>query len=203
MRYVTTIATLLLVAGCISSGNLPPREYYVFDDLAKPEPAMQAGPIDRVLLINPTSVNSFYDTQSLVFSRASGQRAYYQFASWTERPGRRFSQLLLHRFNAPSRFRYVASTTADVKGDFVINTHLDELYHDTVATPPCVWIKLTAELIDHVSHEVVARRGFAERALTNGDNASAAVAAFNLAATEMLDELSAWVERMVAQSVQR
>ena len=191
------------LAGCMSFQDIPPREYYVLDDLAKagaPRPAAQAG---RVLLVNPASASPFYDTQNLVFSRSPGQRAYYQFAGWTERPGRRLTELLMRRLEARGSFKSVAATTAGIKGDFVLSTRLEEFYHDTGANPGSVRVEVSAELVDYAGRTIVAQRRFAQSVPATGENAQAAVAAFNRAATTLLDEMSAWIEGVVAQPVVR
>ena len=54
-------------------------------------------PRPTTLVVPPTSAASFYDTQDLVFSRSPGTRGYYQFNSWTERPGRAIHELLVAR----------------------------------------------------------------------------------------------------------
>jgi len=187
------------LAGCMSFQDVPPREYYVLDDLAKAsasKPAAQAG---RVLLVSPASANPFYDTQSLVFSRAPGQRAYYQFAGWTERPGRRLNELLTRRLEARGSFKSVAVTTAGIKGDFVLSTRIEEFYHDAGANPGSVRVEVSAEIVDYAARTIVAQRRFAQSVTAASDNAQAAVAAFNRAATTVLDEMSAWVESVVAQ----
>lgn len=194
------IATLGALAGCMSIPDVPPRDYYVLVDLAQPA-AMRSGATGgRVLLINPTSASPFYDTQSLVFSRAPGQRAYYQFAGWTERPGHRLGELLTRRLEAGGSFQSVAATTAGVRGDVVLNTRLEEFYHDVAAKPGSVRIKVEAELVDLGRLAVVARRRFAQSASTSGENAQAAVSAFNQATTALLDEMSAWVGGAAAQA---
>jgi len=183
------------LVGCLPTpANLPPQQYYVLNDLAKAGAAQQTAGSGRMLLINPTSTSPFYDTQSLVYSRSAGQRAYYQFAGWTERPGRRFAELLMRRLEGRGAFSSVASTTAGVKGDLVLNTRLEELYQDSSANPGRVQVEVTAELIDHAERTIVARRRFSQTASTSGDNAPAAVTAFNQALTALLDEMSAWVE---------
>jgi cholesterol transport system auxiliary component len=195
VRASTAAAALVMLAGCLPSpSNLPPQEYYVLNDLGGAGQGRQSTPVSRVLLVNPTSTSPFYDTQSLVYSRNSGQRAYYQFAGWTERPGRRFSELLARRLEGRGAFGSVASTTAGVKGDFVLNTRLEEFYQETSASPGRVRIDVTAELVDHAEHAIVARRRFSQTAPTSADNAPAAVAAFNQALTALLDEVAAWVE---------
>ena len=188
------------LAGCLPSpANVPPQQYFVLNDLAKPAPGQRpAQGAGRALLLNPTVTSSFYDTQSLVYSRAAGQRSYYQFASWTERPGRRFSELLMRRLEARGAFASIASTTAGVRGDVIVNTRLDELYQDTSASPGRVVMEVTAEIVDYTERTVVARRRFSQSVATGGDNAAGAVAAFNQATTSLLDEVSAWVEATAA-----
>ena len=201
MKYI--VAATLLLAGCMSLAKLPPREYYVLNDLGTAAVSMRGEQNDRALLISETSVSPFYDTQSLVFSRAPGQRAYYQFAAWTERPGSRLTELLLRRLYARGSFRSVSATSAGAKGDLVLNTRLEEIYHDASASPGSVRIEMSAELVDRVQHAIVAQRSFAQSAPTGADTAPAAVVAFDRALTTLLDEESAWVEDMAARPAQR
>lgn len=203
MKRATAAALLALLAGCLAPGNLPPREYYVLDDLAKAAAPKRATAIDRVLLVNPTSVSPFYDTQSLAFSRAPGQRAHYQFAAWTERPGRRFSELLMRRLDARGGFKSVTSTTSGVTGDLVLNTRLEEFYQDAGTDPGSARIELSAELIDHARRAILARRAFSQSAPAGGEGASSAVAAFNRALTALLDEVTVWLEREAARPAPR
>jgi cholesterol transport system auxiliary component len=190
------VVALGLLAGCLPTGpSVPPQQFFVLSDLAKPAAGQRSAQgAGRALLLNPTVTSSFYDTQSLVYSRAAGQRSYYQFANWTERPGRRFSELLMRRLEARGAFASVASTTAGVKGDVIVNTRLDELYQDASASPGRVVLEVTAEIVDYTERTVVARRRFSQSVATGGDNAAAAVAAFNQATTTLLDEVSAWIE---------
>jgi cholesterol transport system auxiliary component len=201
VKYAAVAAALL--AGCMSLGKVPPREYYVLDDLRPAVESIHADPNERALLVSETSVSPFYDTQSLAFSRVPGQRAYYQFAAWTERPGSRLTELLIHRLYARSSFRSVAATTAGTKGDLVLNTRLEELCHDASASPGSVRIEMSAVLVDRAQRAIVAQRSFAQSAPTGGDSAAAAVDAFDRAVTAMLDEESAWVEDMAARPAQR
>jgi cholesterol transport system auxiliary component len=172
--------------GCVGPANLPPVQYYVLGNGYRPAAARPASQGGRVLLVNPTTVSAFYDTQRLVFSRAEGERAYYQFAAWTERPGRAFSQLLGRRLDAPS-------ITSGVKGDLVLHTRLEELYHD--ARTNAVNIAVSAELVDSGGRLVGERRRFVRSVATSGENAAAAVEAANRAVGEILEDIAAWIER--------
>jgi cholesterol transport system auxiliary component len=191
------------LAGCMSFQDVPPREYYVLEDLATAGASRRAAPAGGVLLVSAASTSPFYDTQNLVFSRAPGQRAYYQFAGWTERPGRKLTELLMRRLEARGSFKSVAATTAGIKGDFVFSTRLEEFYHDTGAKPGSVRIEVSVELVDYAGRTMVAQRRFAQSVPAAGENAQGAVAAFNRAATVLLDDLSAWIEGAMAQPVAR
>ena len=182
---------LTLLAGCVGTANVPPVQYYVLGNGHEPAAARRTSQWSRVLLVNPTTVSAFYDTQRLAYSRAEGQRAYYQFAAWTERPGRALSELLMQRLGA-------ASSTSGVKGDLVLHTRLDELYHDATTTPGAVRIALTAELVDPSGRRVGERRRFAHSAPTTAENAPAAVEAANRAVAQVLDDLAAWASRFEA-----
>ena len=187
MRALVLVLVLLL-SGCVSMPNLPPMHYYVLgngQETATARPASKGSA--RVLLVNPTSVSAFYDTQRLVFSRAEGQRAYYQFAAWTERPGRAFSELLIRRLGA-------ASTTSGVKGDLVLHTRLEEIYHDASVDSGTVKIAVSAELVDAAGRLVGERRRFSRSVPAESANAAAAIEAANRAVTQVLDEIAAWIE---------
>jgi cholesterol transport system auxiliary component len=187
MRALVAAAAVFL-AGCVSTPNLPPMQYYVLgngQEAASVRPASQRP--SAVLLVHPTSVSAFYDTQRLVFSRAEGQRAYYQFASWTDRPGRAFSDLLSRRLGA-------SFTTSGIKGDLILHTRLEELYHDAAASPGAVKIQVSAELVDAAGRLVGERRLFSRSVPTSGENAAAAVEAANRAVTAVLDDIAAWIE---------
>lgn len=184
-RLVSLVA--LLLAGCIGASTVPPVQYYVLGDAGPAPEARRAAVGGSVLLVHPTSVNAFYDTQRLVYSRASGERAYYQFAAWTERPGRAFAELLSRRLGAPL-------TTAGVRGDVVLRTRLEELYHDAASTPGRVTLVVSAELVDANGRRLGEPQRFARSVPTRAENAGAAVEAANRAITEVLDDIAAWCD---------
>lgn len=199
MKHASTVVAVLgALGGCISIPDVPPREYYVLTDLADLAAAKSDARDGRVLLVNPAFASPFYETQSLVYSRAAGQRAYYQFAGWTERPGHTLGELLARRLDANGGFRAVAATTAGVTGDVVLHIRLEEFYHDVTSRPGSVRIEATAVLVNPVGRALIARHRFVQSAPASGENAQAAVSAFNQATTALLDEMSAWVANAAA-----
>ena len=189
-------ALVTALAGCFSLGSQEPQRYYVLDaSAAKAAPLRTARA--ATLLVTPTTASSFYDIQDIAFSRAPGARAYYQYHSWTERPGRRVTELLVTRLERDGSFKAVAAVIAGVQGNYVLNTHLTEFYHDAAAAPGSARVVLTAELVDPVRRVLLARRTFDRSAPAATYDAPGAVPAFNQAITAVLDDVSAWVDATV------
>ncbi len=187
---------VLASAGCsILGGDLPARTWYELTDL---NPAATAAadvkPNSLALLLSPTSESSFYDGTSIAFSRQGGGRAYYQYAAWTERPVKRLAQLLEHRLVARHAFGTVTQATAGIRGDLLLNLRLEEIYLDAAQPPGSARVALTAELLDWRARKVIARQHFERVATVDGEDPARAAAAFNRAATGLLDELVPWIE---------
>ena len=184
---------LLMLAGCFSPGGTrEAQRYFVLEPAAAA--AVRAGSgRDATLLVGMTSAAGFYDTQGIVFSRAPGTRGYYQLSSWTERPSRRIHELLTARLQQSGLFRTVAAEGSGLRGELVLSTHLEELYHDAAQPPGQVRIVLRAELTDPAQRRLLARRTFTGSAPAPSYDAPGAVQAFNEALGAMLDEVVAWV----------
>jgi ABC-type uncharacterized transport system auxiliary subunit len=188
-----TGSLVMALGGCTSFGPQEAQRYYV---LETPPAREKAAATLRMttLLVAPTTVSGFYETEDIVYSRAPGMRAYYQLHTWTERPGRRLSELLVTRLERAGSFSTVSTVISGVKGHVVLGTHLAEFYHDAAAAPGSVKVTVTAELRDPVRRESLARRTFEKSAPVATYDAPGAVQAFNVAVTALLDDIAAWVE---------
>jgi cholesterol transport system auxiliary component len=197
LRRWALAALACVLTACISSGPRDVQRYYVLEDSrssgSKAEPASEAGR-KATLLLAPATVSGFYDTQGIAYSPRSGMRAYYQYHSWTEAPGRRIDELVAARLERSGAFRTVASVTSAVRGELVLSTYLTELYHDAAVAPGTGRVSLTAELTDPVRRMLVARRSFSASASAPSFDAPGAVQALNQALGTLLDELVAWVD---------
>lgn len=185
-------AVLVVLGGCAAIGPQEAQRYYVLD----PAPAAGQAPSasrTATLLVAPTTVSGFYDTQDIVYSRTPGMRAYYQFHAWAERPGRRLSELLLMRLERAEIFKTVATAVSGVRGDVVLTTHLADFYHDAGTAPGSVRVVVTAELTDPVRRVLLARRTFERSAPAPSYDATGAVQAFNIAVAGLLEDLTVWV----------
>lgn len=184
---------VMVLGGCVSFGPQEAQHHYVLEVPPARDKAA-ATPRTTTLLIAPTTVSGFYETQDIVYSRAPGMRAYYQLHAWTERPGRRLSELLVTRLERAGSFSTVSTVVSGVKGQVVLGTHLAEFYHDAAIAPGSVRVTVTAELTDPVRRISLARRTFERSAPVTTYDAPGAVQAFNIAVTLLLDDIAAWVE---------
>jgi cholesterol transport system auxiliary component len=167
----------LTLAGCFPASTREAQRFYVLEA----PPAAQAA--KAPVRVAPTTTSSFYDTQSLVYSRSPGTRGYYQFAAWTEPPGVTLGALLAERL----------ATARAAKDAPVLHTHLVELYHDASQSPGTVRVTLRAELTDPARRETIAARSFTHTAPAASYDAEGAVRAINQTIGRLLDEVAAWV----------
>jgi len=200
MKTGFALVALLSVAlaGCVNFGeksNTPAVVYYVLNDPTPPaEPApLRAGA--PTLLVLDTTTGSFYDTDQLVFSRSAGTRGQYQFARWTERPGKRFADLMRARLDRQGAWN-VSAAGGYVRGEMMLDTELVEFYHDAASEPGQVRLVLRAELVDLKQRTVLGRRVFEQQVPLTSYDAAGAAQASNLAVSRALDDLTAWLSTL-------
>ena len=211
-KILSLLVLSLTLAGCVNFAERPETPavvYYVLSDTA---PATQSTAVranalkdsdplrakTRVesyvptLLVLDTATSSFYDTDQLVFSRKPGTRGQYQFARWTERPGKRFANLMRARLDQQSAW-LVTAAGGHVRGDVLLDTELVEFYHDAASNPGQVRLELRAELIDLKKRSLLGRRVFEQNVALATYDAAGAAQASSLAVSRTLDELAAWL----------
>ncbi|MBL0141704.1 MAG: membrane integrity-associated transporter subunit PqiC [Betaproteobacteria bacterium] len=180
MKSVLAFLLAACVVACSVPGPREPDRYFVLDAGM----AADAKPRSRVALdVAPTTASSFYDTQDMVYSRAPGVRAYFQFNRWTERPQRSIHAQLASRFEGGA-----------AKSGLRLNTHLDEIYHDVSEQPGMARITVAAELVDTANRTVLARRTFTRAAPAASYDAPGAVRGFNQSLAALIGDIEAWVD---------
>ena len=201
-RAALSIAAASLLAGCVSvsvgSADTPAVTYYVLADARPAAGAAPAGKPLAPLAIQGLAGDPLADSIAVVFSRREGERAVYQFASWSERPSRRLAQLAQQRLQAGGRFASVTLLGQPIAADWLLSLTLDTLVHDVSTSPGRAQLVLRAELISRRDRSLVASRTFTAAPPVAEAAAPAAVTAFAAAAADVLDQLSAWVEATVA-----
>ena len=196
MKSALFLAALsLMLTGCVNFGekaNTPAMVYFVLND---PVPAAEPAPLRAdapTLLVLDTTTGSFYDTDQIVFSRSAGTRGQYQFARWTERPGKRFADLMRARLDRQGAWN-VSASGGYVRGDMLLDTELVEFYHDAASEPGQMRLVLRAELVDLKQRTLLGRHVFEQQVPVATYDAAGATQAANLAASRALDDLSAWL----------
>jgi cholesterol transport system auxiliary component len=210
MKPALVLAALSLVlSGCFSFGeksDTPAVVYYVLSDPAAAEanpPRADADPQRAhvpqggtesapTLLVLDTTTGGFYNTDQLVFSRSAATRGQYQFARWTERPGKRFADLMRARLDRLGNY-HVATPGGYVRGDMLLDTELAEFYHDAASDPGQVRLVLRADVVDLKQRKLLGRRVFEQQVAATSYDAAGAAQASNLAVSRALDELTAWL----------
>ncbi|HSO06091.1 MAG TPA: ABC-type transport auxiliary lipoprotein family protein [Pelomicrobium sp.] len=196
MKTLAAALAVLLVAGCSLTREEPVVHYVLRDGGAARSVAGAARPADRTLVVAGTVTDSFYDTTAIAFSREEGKRGAYQYAFWTERPGRALHGLLVARLAAAGLYAAVVPSAVGLPGDLELQTEVHSLYHDVREAPGVARVRLTATLVDRRQQRLLARRTFAAEAPASAYSAAGAVDGFNAAVRRVLDDLVVWLREI-------
>lgn len=206
VKRISSLLLLLAVAGCSLPGaRTQPISYHV---LRAPESTSvasgQAIPADTrrpLLLLREPEASVFAQNPRLVYSRAAGTRAYYQYALWTEAPPRQLQNLLRQRLLNSGLYAGVVPLASGVRGDFQLNFRLLDFFHDATTTPGLARIRLEAELIERGGARLIAQRAFAAQAPLAREDAASAAVALGQASDLALDQLVVWLSAMQPSAV--
>lgn len=199
MKLTATVAALALtLSGCVNLGldagkDAPEMVYYVLEDAGRAVTS-SAVPSTRVLVLTDTQAGAFYDTDGMAYSKQPGTRGYYQFARWSERSGKRFTDLLLGRLELEKAFSAAALTSTNVSGDWLLTTEIIEHFHDAGQQPGVVKMELRAEVVDLKTRSLLSRKTFSQSVAVTSYDAAGAHKAFNQAATQTLNEMLDWLK---------
>lgn len=195
-RGLPALVVALSLGGCVNfaerSEKSPEVVNYVLGDRAapaSPTPARAGAPL---LLVLDTTAGGFYDTDQIAFSRTPGTRAYYQFARWSDRPGKRLAELMRAHLDRQGAYR-VAAAGGYVLGDLLLDTELVDFYHDASSEPGTMRLVLRAELVDLRQRTLVGRQTFEQQIPLARFDAVGAAAAADVAVAQALDALTAWL----------
>lgn len=189
-----------LLAACVSVGvgNDPPlRVNFLLHD-ATPAAPRRAAPLVDALLIQPMPGDAVADTVAIAYSRQANEFAFYQFATWTERPVRQVPRLLQRRLDARGVAGAVGAIGDPLRADWVLAVSVDALHHDVAVVPGQARFALTADLFDRRSRTRIARQKFVAGVPVASADAPAAAAAMSLALTQVFDDLVPWLEAELA-----
>lgn len=197
---VVVMATSLLLAGCINVdlGRDGVRQVQLVLEDARPATAARAAPLAPALVIQPAPGDPLADTTAIAYSRTPGERAFYQLATWHERPVRALPRLLQQRLESRGSFGAIALIGQPIQSDWLLAIAIDTIYHDVQSEPGSARLVVRAELIDRQARRLVARRLFSASVPVAEANSTAAAAAFGRGLADILDALVPWIEQQTA-----
>ena len=197
LQALSTVAPVML-AGCgglnVGIGaESPPQTYLALRDPGA-APAPRATPLVPTLMIQALPADALADTAGIAYARRPHEYAYYQLASWTERPVRQLPRLLQRRLEARGTAGAVGQNGDPVRSDWLLTLSVDVLVHDVSVQPGQGRVALTAELHDRRGRQRVARRRFEAAAPAAREDSSSGAEAMSLATGRVFDELVPWLE---------
>ncbi len=191
MKTRASLFVLLLLGACGLAGPRHATTTYLLEDQAAPTRIATAWP--GALLLRPTDAPSFYQSNAMAFSQAPGRRGHYQYALMTEDPAERLNQLLLQRLRGSGLFPVVVTLGSGVTGDYQLNSRLLDFYHDAAQVPGKMNLVLDVELVRRGDAHLLAETRIATQAPASSSDARGAAAASNVAVTQALDQITAWL----------
>lgn len=187
----------LSLGGCVSigtGGDLPSHAHHLLTDPGAAATPARTAALVPALLIQPLPSDALADTVSIAYSRQPNQFAFYQFASWTERPVRQIPRLLQRRLEARRVATAVGLLGEPLRADWLLTVAIDTLHHDVTTSPGRGRIALTVELFDRRQRRRVDRQQFASDVTAASADAAAATNAMSQALAQSFDVLLPWLE---------
>lgn len=200
MRLIVTLLASCLLTGCVSLGigsEAAPRTYHVLHDPASGVAARRAEPLLPALLIDAAAADASADSDAIAYSPRAHQFAFYQLASWAERPVRVLPRLLQRRIEARGVVAAVGILGEPLRADWLLSLRIDTLHHDVSVRPGQARLVVTAEIFERRSRTRVSRRQFEASAVAASADSAAASAALSLCVMQVFDALVPWLERQL------
>ena len=203
VQWTGAVAGALLLAACVSvdvGGSAPASVQLGLRDASAGATVRRAAPLVDALLIQAQSADALADTLSVVYSRREGEYAFYQLASWTERPVRQLPRLLQRRLEARGTAGAVGLAGDPMRADWLLTLGVDTVVHDLRAAPGAARLGITAELFDRRTRTRVAMRRFEAVEPSARADSSAAAQAMAVAVGRAYDELVPWLEEQLQRA---
>lgn len=198
------VATVLPLAGCVSvqvGQKAPAHRLYQLHDLHADAPPLSAQPRVAGLLIQPLPADSVADTSAMAYSRRPHELAFYQFASWSERPVRQLPRLLQRRLDASGLVGAAGVIGDPLSADWLLTLSIEQFVHDVAQSPGTARCALMVELVDRRARRRVAQRHFDISAPVEQADAASAADGLSAAVSAVFDELLPWLDEALQQAV--
>jgi ABC-type uncharacterized transport system auxiliary subunit len=171
----------------------PPQTYLALRDPGA-APSRRTEPLVPALVIQALPADALADTAGIAYARKPHEYAYYQLASWTDRPVRQLPRLLQRRLEARGTAADIGQNGDPLRSDWLLTLAVNVLYHDVSVRPGQGRVALTAELHDRRNRRRIARRRFEAAAPAAREDSSSGAEAMSVATGRVFDELVPWLE---------
>lgn len=180
----------------------PPQTYLALRDPgAAPASTRRAEPLVPALVIQALPADALADTAGIAYARKPHEYAYYQLASWTDRPVRQLPRLLQRRLEARGTAAAIGQNGDPLRSDWLLTLSVNVLYHDLSVQPGQGRVALSAELHDRRNRRRIARRSFEAAAPAAREDSSSGAEAMSVATARVFDELVPWLEAELERAV--
>lgn len=186
---------LLGLAGCgslIGPSN-PPPQIYVLNPTFAP---VDAPTVSWQLSVERPDAADVYDTQRIAILR-DGVMDYYADAQWTDETEPLLQRMLVTGFEKSNHIPAVARERDGMHADDILQIEVRNFVarYDNDDGAPTADVELVAKLLTADRHMVIATLDSHHQAPASGNSIPAAVAAFNVATGQAVDEIVAWTLR--------
>lgn len=182
-------ATLALSACSEIIGPGEPAQIYVLAPNFQP---MEGATVSWQLSVARPDAPAIYDNQRIAVMRG-GIMDYYANAQWTDETEPLVQRLIVEAFEKSGRIPAVGTERAGLHSDYLLEVEVRNFYanYPSDSAPPNAIVELVARLMTP-AREVVASLDSRHEATAMANSIAAAVAAFNSAAGQTIDEIVAW-----------
>lgn len=190
-------AVLSSAAGCVSVdvGHEGGAQLQLaLRDAAERASPPRAAPLVDALVLQAQPGNAMADTLSIAYAQRADEYAFYQLATWMERPVRLVPRLLQQRLQARGVATAVGLAGDPMRADWMLAIGIETIHHDVRTAPGFARLALTADLFDRRSRVRVAHRQFEASVQTLRQDSTSAAQAMSVALARTFDELVPWLE---------
>jgi ABC-type uncharacterized transport system auxiliary subunit len=197
-RSLLGAGLLGLLNGCVSvdvGSEAAKQRIFVLHDPGSVQ--RRAQPLVPALLLQPAPGGAVADTLAIAYSQRANELAFYQLATWNERPVRQVPQLLQQRLEARGLAAATGLVGDPLAADWLLTVRVDRLEHEIINPPGQAQVQLTFELFDRRQPGRVGRQQFsAQNPVASADSAAAAQA-MSEALGRTFDDVLPWLEGLL------
>ncbi len=190
LALVSVLVSVLLLAGCASSGPATQDHFYPLAPTIPVTPGTGAPVAATLLVTQPLSQRMTFGRE-LLFERDDrpGEVQRYTFHLWAEPPAIAIAAALRGALREARLFAFVTAPGERVWADYLLTGELRRLEHLPSASPPAVVAELHLMLVDADDRRPLAARLYQGTEPTGTpDDPAAAAAAFNRLLGRLLGE---------------